>query len=1084
MAERLTIGRLAVELFADTSALASGLTAGKRAVESFGGDVRTAGTRAADALDPVAEAARSAAAGLDAASASAANLADSSTAAAVAAGRVSDEMGDLSSDAKTAAKGTSDLADEQKNLADEASDATEEMGAQLAALAGLGAAFAGLVSAASSAIEASANLQSAFLGLRSVSAAFRVDADAAEQAARTLASDGLMTAAEAAQAFKLALSAGYSLEEATQLLSGLKEQAVFNRQAHYSLGEAVVATTEGIKNENSVLADATGTTKNLSVMYKEYAAALDKGVQSLTINEKRQAALDGFLKETAHSTGDLAAAQNTLQGSMARSATASNTLLASVGDALAPAYQGLSSIVTETAGVITSITEGAPALTAGIAAMALAYTGLATAAAAATLAQKAFQAASGPVGWVVAGVSAAVGALVAGYSALADEAEASAKAEAERAKIMADQSLDGFRQRVELAEQEMELQKDKTREFLRGMSEEDKARVAAAKSLEVLGNFDALQLEYENRAAKKRMDNAREALAAAEKRFAAADHEQALQTALGAAAEKVADMRAEEVLESQKLREERDAIISQISDAVASEEDLAAATQTVTDVTEEYNRRIAAAEAKEAEERKRRSDAAKKAYQELVDAAREAAEAIDGITDRSAASIMDLGRGIAVEAGMLSKAQSQYFATLDEIEAAYSEAVEKARKVGGKAGAELEAQATKRALAATREAEDLKRLQERQVQLANARAAAAQTDTLLATIEDYNRSRLSDEEKTDAIIQSLYVEMASAIVADTKMTAQERADIEAYYAQRIADEQKKLTDKRIAEEERYAEKVKQTATSILSQFQQVTSALGDASKEQATETAALLDADAAAREKMRKGETLSAEEQAALLTSTERENLSARLESQKEFMVAAFNANKLAAITQATINGYVAATKALAELGPVFGPPAALAIGALSAIQVGLIAAQEPPEFHEGGMVTDRDRRRAPGPDQGEVNATLKVGEGVLTAAGIRRLGGASVLAALNSGGIGPATFARTRVSPLEAEPAVGPPALATGRAGRTGTGAEKQIKVVTQVDGRTFDQVIVRGLDNGRTPQFSRRLRRLSGARAGLEVG
>jgi len=1084
MAERLTIGRLAVELFADTSALATGLTAGKRAVDEFGGDVKAAGARASTALDPVADAARSAAAGLDAASASASNLADSSTAAAAAAGRVSDEMGDLSSDAKQAAKGTSDLADEQGTLADETGNATGEMTAQLAALAGLGAAFGVLVSAATSAIEAASNLQSAFLGLRSVSAAFSVDADAAEQAARALASDGLMSAAEAAQAFKLALSSGYSLEEATQLLSGLKEQAIFNRQAHYSLGEAVVATAEGIKNENSILADATGTTKNLSVMYKEYAATLDKGVQSLTVSEKRQAALSGFLKETAHSTGDLAAAQNTLQGSMARSTTASNTLLASVGDALSPAYQGLSTIVSETAGVITSITEGAPALTAGIAAMALAYTGLAAATAAATLAQKAFQAASGPVGWAIAAVSAAVGGLVAGYSALADAADEAAAKEAERAKIMADQSLEGFRKRVELAEQEMEVQKDKTREFLRGMDDEAKARVAAAKSLEVLGNFDAMQLEFENRATRERLENAREQLKAAEKRAAAAEHEQALQGALEAASSRVAEMREEEVLESQKLRAERDAIIGQITDAVQSEQDLARATEAVTDVTEEFNRRIAAAEAKEAEERKRRSDAARKAYQELVNAAKEAAKAIDAITERSASSIMDLGRSIQVEAGMLTKAQSQFFATLDEIETAYAAAVDAARKVGGAAGKELEAQATKRAMAATREAEDLKKLQERQVSLANARAAAAQTDTLLANIEQYNRSRLSDEEQTDAAIEALYVEMAKAIVADTEMTAKERADIEAYYAQRMADEQKKLTDKRIEEEERYAAKVRQTASSILSQFSQVTAALGDTAKEQAGETASLLDADAAARAKMRKGETLSAEEQAALLTATERENLSARLESQKEFMIAAFNANKLAAITQATINGYVAATKALAELGPVFGPPAAIAIGALSAVQVGLIAAQEPPEFHEGGMVTDRERRRAPGPDQGEVNATLKVGEGVLTAAGVRRLGGASVLAALNSGGIGPATFARTRVTPMETSPMSGPPPVPAGRSARAGSTTERQIKVVTQVDGRTFDEVIVRGLDNGRTPQFSRRLRRLSGARAGLEVG
>jgi hypothetical protein len=55
-----------------------------------------------------------------------------------------------------------------------------------------------------------------------------------------------------------------------------------------------------------------------------------------------------------------------------------------------------------------------------------------------------------------------------------------------------------------------------------------------------------------------------------------------------------------------------------------------------------------------------------------------------------------------------------------------------------------------------------------------------------------------------------------------------------------------------------------------------------------------------------------------------------------------FAVSKAAAISQAIINGALAITQSLAQLGPIFGPIAAAGVAASTAAQVGIIAAEEP----------------------------------------------------------------------------------------------------------------------------------------------
>jgi hypothetical protein len=182
------------------------------------------------------------------------------------------------------------------------------------------------------AVDASNTLQNSLIGLSSISNAFGVDANAASDAAKRFSADGIIPLADSAKAFKTALASGFSLEQTIQLLNGLKDQASFNRQSFYDMGGAVNATLEGIKNGNSVLADATGTTTNLSVMAKNAGISIQDMGSTSSNSAVRMAYLNGFLKETARSTGDAAKYSETFSGAQARLSAAVFNTRARIGD--------------------------------------------------------------------------------------------------------------------------------------------------------------------------------------------------------------------------------------------------------------------------------------------------------------------------------------------------------------------------------------------------------------------------------------------------------------------------------------------------------------------------------------------------------------------------------------------------------------------------------------------------------------------------------------------------------------------------------------------------------------------------------
>lgn len=178
---------------------------------------------------------------------------------------------------------------------------------------------------------------SAMSGLSSVAAAFGEDQNEARDAAVSLAEDGLMSVTDAAAGLKNLLGTGFNMQESINLMNAFKDTAAFNRQGTLEFGQAIVGATQGIKNQNSIMVDNVGITKNLSIILEEAGYSQQDLMRVQTDASVRQALYNGLLREGAVFSGDATRAADNLQGAMSQLDTATKMLNVSIGQALAPA---------------------------------------------------------------------------------------------------------------------------------------------------------------------------------------------------------------------------------------------------------------------------------------------------------------------------------------------------------------------------------------------------------------------------------------------------------------------------------------------------------------------------------------------------------------------------------------------------------------------------------------------------------------------------------------------------------------------------------------------------------------------------
>lgn len=162
-------------------------------------------------------------------------------------------------------------------------------------------------------------LQSAKLGLESIAKFKGVDETATLNSIKNLdlVKNGLLNIGDASLSLKNLLASGFDLNQSIELIKRLGDAAAFGRQSSLEFGYAIASATEGIKNQNSMLVDNAGVTKNLSVILTE-AGFSQKDLAKVSTDAKvRMALYNGILKETNGQLGDASKLTNTFAGQQA-----------------------------------------------------------------------------------------------------------------------------------------------------------------------------------------------------------------------------------------------------------------------------------------------------------------------------------------------------------------------------------------------------------------------------------------------------------------------------------------------------------------------------------------------------------------------------------------------------------------------------------------------------------------------------------------------------------------------------------------------------------------------------------------------
>lgn len=123
-----------------------------------------------------------------------------------------------------------------------------------------------------------------------------------------------MTKSDIATTIKNFSLMGFTADQTRQMMEALTNSAIRNRNANYTVSEAVRVASEGYRQGLSNLSDSAGVTENLSVMLDKYAQSIGKTASQLTEAEQNQAYLNRTMYAAEPFAGAMADYMDTLAG--------------------------------------------------------------------------------------------------------------------------------------------------------------------------------------------------------------------------------------------------------------------------------------------------------------------------------------------------------------------------------------------------------------------------------------------------------------------------------------------------------------------------------------------------------------------------------------------------------------------------------------------------------------------------------------------------------------------------------------------------------------------------------------------------
>lgn len=216
---------------------------------------------------------------------------------------------------------------------------------KLGAAIGIAFSVGAIVQFCKESVQAANELSAALTGLQSILDGQGRSFSDAQKFIEEYTKDGLIPATNAITAYKNLAMRGYDDSQIRQVMVALKDASAFGRQASYTMGEAVQTATEGLKNENSILVDNAGVTKNVAKMWEEYAASIGTTANNLTQQQKIQAEVNGILAESRYQVGDAAKVAGTLTGQLTQLSFNFYNLKVAVGNAINPIVQSFLPVI-------------------------------------------------------------------------------------------------------------------------------------------------------------------------------------------------------------------------------------------------------------------------------------------------------------------------------------------------------------------------------------------------------------------------------------------------------------------------------------------------------------------------------------------------------------------------------------------------------------------------------------------------------------------------------------------------------------------------------------------------------------------
>lgn len=183
-----------------------------------------------------------------------------------------------------------------------------------------------------------------------------------------------MTKSDLATTIKNFSLMGFTAQQTQQMIEALTNSAIRNRNANYTVSEAVRVASEGYRQGLSTLSDSAGVTENLSVMLDNYAKSIGKTASQLTEAEKNQAYLNRTMYAAEPFAGAMADYMDTLAGKQGQYSQAMRETQVAYAEALEPTMTKILESGTGLLNLLNSLISANPTLTAGLTTFAVTLT--------------------------------------------------------------------------------------------------------------------------------------------------------------------------------------------------------------------------------------------------------------------------------------------------------------------------------------------------------------------------------------------------------------------------------------------------------------------------------------------------------------------------------------------------------------------------------------------------------------------------------------------------------------------------------------------------------------------------------------